>query len=80
MKFEQYIKLARKVFPDLPPQLESMKDELFTYQFIFNYVCPYDTSVFDNFTDSQKMDLFSLSNATTMQMRHIHNHGHSIWE
>lgn len=38
MSFEKYQLLARKVFPGLPPEWESMIDSITTYEFLIPYL------------------------------------------
>lgn len=80
MKFVDYKKLARQVFPELPVEFEAMSDNLKIYQLVFVYTCPADVHKFDGLTDLERIHLFSVSNCTTMQIRHIFQFGETFWE
>lgn len=69
MTFAKYKVLARKVFPTLPSDFETMPDELKTYQVVFNFLCPKDIPDLSNLTDSERIDRFSVSNWTLTKLR-----------
>ena len=79
MDFEKYKILARKVFPDLPIEFNSMEDTKETFLFMFNFTCPKKLPNMEDWDWSKKHDYHSLANMTATQIRNIDLVGHSCW-
>lgn len=75
MTFDQFKILARRVFPALPSHFEALPDERPTYDILVRCV-----AVCQPQTDRERMDLFSVSNMTFTQIRHLQQFGETYWD
>jgi hypothetical protein len=80
MNFKRFKALARKVFPDLPPQFDQLPDKIKIYHYLIPWLIPEPPINESNLTDSQRVDLFSLNNMVMTQIRNHKIAGESVWD
>jgi hypothetical protein len=78
--FQKYKSLARKVFKDLlPGEFEATPDSLEAYQMV-KHAAWRDKRAHDSLSDGERMDMFSVTNMTANQIRHLNMMGKTYWK